>query len=326
MSINTHDRIISELEERIRTLLTAETLESVIEIVREVLAGYEINLILKEEVGKDFMLEAYLDALKVEGRSEKTLFRYRYVIFKMLQRMEATTKNITTYHLRKYLSEEKDRGISERTIKGERAVFSSYFNWLHREDMIEKNPMRNIGQIKCPKKVKKVFSQTDIEKMKWGCKTPRDKAIVCFLKATGCRISEMTNLNREDVNLEKMECTVFGKGSKERTVYLDPVAVMTLKEYLDGRTDDMSPLFLNKRRERFKPGGVRYMLKQLGIKEGIDHVHPHKFRRTEATTLIKHGMAIQEVAKILGHENLDTTMDYVVMDQVDVKNSYHKYA
>jgi len=326
MSINTYDEITGELEERLRTLLTAETLESVNEIVREVMTGYEINRIVKEEEGKDFMMEAFLDALKVEGKSEKTIVRYKYVICRMLQKMEVTSKNITTYQIRKYLSEEKDRGISESTIKGCRAVFSSYFNWLHREDLIEKNPMRNIGQIKCQKKVKKVFSQTDIERMKWGCKTPRDRAIVCFLKATGCRISEMTSLNREDVNLEKRECTVLGKGNKERTVYLDPVAAMTLKDYLDGRKDDEKPLFLNKRRERFQPGGVRYMLKQLGIQEGIEHVHPHKFRRTEATMLIKHGMAIQEVARILGHEKLDTTMDYVVLDQVDVKNSYQKYS
>ena len=148
---------------------------------------------------------------------------------------------------------------------------------------------------------------------------------MCFLMATGCRISEMVGLDRDQVNLDWMECTVLGKGNKERTVYLDEIAVLTLREYLDGRKDTEQALFLGKRKMRLLPGGVRVMLQQLGERAGVEKVHPHKFRRTRATNLIRHGMPIQEVATILGHEKLDTTMQYVVMDQAGVKSNFNKF-
>ena len=144
--------------------------------------------------------------------------------------------------------------------------------------------------------------------------------------STGCRISEMTQLNRNDIDLTNLECTVLGKGNKERTVYLDPVAAMLIRDYLNERIDDYPALFIGKGTDRISPHGVRFMLNKVAEKSSVDHVHPHKFRRTLATNLIRHGMPIQEVASILGHDKLDTTMQYVVLDKTEVKHSYMKYA
>jgi site-specific recombinase XerD len=230
------------------------------------------------------------------------------------------------YHLRRWLADEKARGISDRTLEGDRQVFSSYFGWLHREGLIASNPVGNLGAIKYQKKEKDIFSDTDIERMKFGAACVRDRAIVHFLRATGCRISEMTQLNRDDVDFANLECRVLGKGNKERTVYLDAVAAMVLQSYLKSRTDACPALFIGKGSDRLTPGGVRFMLSKLGQSSQVQHVHPHKFRRTTATNLIRHGMPIQEVAAILGHDKLDTTMQYVVLDKSIIKSSYQKYA
>ena len=248
------------------------------------------------------------------------------MIGKMMEFVKVPTRRISVYHLRNYLTHEKERGICERTLEGYREIFSAYFNWLQRESLIERNPCANLGVIKVPKKEKKTYSEIDIEKLVRGCKTKRDRAIIHFLASTGCRISEMTGLDRDAINLDSLECVVHGKGNKDRTVYLSQVAGMMLGEYLKTRTDDNPALFVGRGNVRLHPGGVRAMLKELANESGVDHVHPHKFRRTLATELSRHGMPIQEVANILGHEKIDTTMQYVVLNKDDIRSSYRRYA
>ena len=308
--------------------LTVDGMEKVHRTLIEILSHFDVERIRIKgpDGGCDDFLENYLKALSVQGRSQKTIERYNYILKKMNCSLDIATKEITVYHLRKYLADEKERGLSERTLESTRQVFSAYFNWLQREHLIDSNPCSNLGAIKFPKKQKDIYSETDFERLKMNCRTVRDRAIVCFLQSTGCRISEMTQLDREDVDINALECTVFGKGSKERTVYLNSVAGMMLKEYLDSRKDDYPALFVGKGTDRMTPHGVRKMLTELGWKSNVNHVHPHKFRRTTATNLIKHGMPIQEVAAILGHDKLDTTMQYVVLDKTDIKNSYRKYS
>ena len=235
-------------------------------------------------------------------------------------------EHITVHHLRRFLSDEKARGLSDRTLDGMRQVFSAYFNWLKREDLIEKNPTVNLGSIRYAKKQKELLSDADIEILKFASKTTRDRAIICFLIATGCRIGEIVQLNRDDVDFVRMKCKVLGKGNKERTVFLDQIAAMTLQKYLEERTDLCPALFIGKGTSRLKAPAIRKMLNCLSEETGISHVHPHKFRRTMATNLIKRGMPIQEVAAILGHDKIDTTMEYVVLDLETIKHQYQKYA
>jgi site-specific recombinase XerD len=290
---------------------------------------FEIIEIGQRLNGTDDLLDCYLDALKVEGRSQKTLERYEYVIRRMMKAVAVPTRQITVYHIRSYISAEQNRGISEGTLDGIRQVFSAYFGWLHREGLIERDPMGNIGAIKAQKKKKQIYSAVDIEKLDDGCAdlryATRNRAIVAFLRSTGCRISEVTGLNRDSVDLKALEVVVLGKGNKERKVYLDEVTGMLLQEYLNERKDDCEALFAGAQGERLKPGGIRAMLNKLGSMANVEHVHPHKFRRTLATNLNRRGMPIQEVANILGHEKLDTTMKYVVLNDEDLKRSYRRY-
>ena len=326
MAIEAKAVFLKDVEQSLATILTAADMIQTMSAITDVLARYRMESLRLDTTDTDDMLDAYLDALSVQGRSPKTITRYRYILTRMRESVHVPTRSVTVYHLRRYLSDEKAQGISDRTLESTRQVFGAYFNWLHRERLIEVNPCANLGAIKYQKRQKDLYSDVDMERMKFGCKSIRDRAIICFLKATGCRISEMCGLNRDDVDLKEMECKVLGKGNKERIVFLDQVAAAVLESYLATRTDDHPALFIGKGTDRLKPGGVRKMLVDLGAAAHVNHVHPHKFRRTTATTLIKHGMPIQEVAAILGHDKLDTTMQYVVLNKDDIASAYKKYA
>ena len=314
------------LEKELADTVTVEQMAAIRRAVMNVADMFDMREIRQEEIKKDDMIKCYLGALSVQCRSEKTLARYEYIIKRMMEHVGVPTRQITVYHLRNYLAAEKARGISDSTLEGLRQVFSAYFNWLQRESLIERNPTANLGAIKKALKVKKTYTDIDIEKLINVCHSVRDKAIIHFLASTGCRISEMTGLDRDAVDLERLECVVHGKGNKERTVFLSPVAGMWLAEYLEGRKDDHPALFVSRLKARLNPGGVREMLNVLAAEAGVEHVHPHKFRRTLATDLARHGMPIQEIAALLGHERIDTTMTYVVRDKETIRSNVRRYA
>jgi len=328
MSIESKQLMMHEIGNELKNILTGVAADSVMQAISEVMGKYEIEHAAEDapDAEGQELLDAYLSAKRIEGRSEKTLERYRYIITKVLKKVEVPIRKISVFHIRKYFSQEKERGISDRTLESTREVLSAYFGWLQKEGLLQGNPINNMGAIKYPKVSRLPFTQTDIEKLKEGCKTVRDKAIVSFLLSTGCRISEMCALNREDVDFQAMECIVMGKGAKERTVFIDAVTAMYLLRYFHERRDASKALFAGKRGERLTPGGVRNMLRQVSEKTGVENVHPHRSRRTLATQLIEHGMPIQEVAVLLGHDQIDTTMTYVYIDKSSVKNAYKKYA
>lgn len=327
MAIDAKMNFLGQIERKFATLITMDDMTKCMSVISDVLESFDMRLCKRwGEEEKDDLLDSFISAMRVSGKSEKTIARYAYIIGKFMKFVKVSTRSVNPYHVRNWLAKEKERGIQDSTLEGNRQVLSSYFGWLHREGLIEKNPISNVGTIKCQKKQKQIYSDIDLELLNSHCKTLRDKVILHFLASTGCRISEMTSLNRDAVDLNKLECTVHGKGNKDRTVYLDAVTGMLLKQYLNGRKDKCEAMFVGCRFERLEPGGVRCMMKELGKASGVEHVHPHKFRRTLATELTRHGMPIQEVANILGHEKLDTTMRYVVLNNESVKASYRKYA
>lgn len=203
MALESKAVFLKEVERQLSSTLCLNDMRSTMHVLADTLAQFTMETQRPEAELPDDLLDAYISALSVEGRSPKTLERYRYIISRMRKAVNVQTRQITVYHLRKYLSDEKARGISDRTLESTREVFSSYFNWLHREGLIDTNPVSNLGVIKYLKKQKDLYSDVDIERMKFACKSLRDRAIICFLKATGCRISEMVQLNRTDVDLEQ---------------------------------------------------------------------------------------------------------------------------
>lgn len=325
MSIGDKQNLIktieTELGKKLNSVSTADAMTSIVAI----LGQYNVDRIAFSNAAEDDFLQAFLDSKQIEGRSEKTLDHYEYILKRMFKAVGVPTGSITVYHLRSYMMQMRNDGISDRTLEGIRCVFSSFFGWLKKEKLITDNPCDNLGSIKHIKKIRLPFSDVEIELLKEHCPTDRDRALICFLLATGCRISEVCNLDIADVDFQSMECKVLGKGNKERTVFLDDVAAMQLKRYLSTRNDASPALFIGKGTERMTAGGVRFRLNTIAQRANVSNVHPHRFRRTLATNLIDRGMPIQEVASILGHENINTTMTYVCINKSNVKNAYKKY-
>jgi site-specific recombinase XerD len=272
------------------------------------------------------MMEAFLDALSIEGKSVETIKLYRGKIRRLLEYSGTAARCITTYHIRQFLADEKARGLKDSTLQNTRNVLSSFFGWLHRDGLIQRNPIWNISPIKVQKRVKEVYSDVDYERLKDGCKRLRDKAIVMFLRSSMCRISEVVRLNRDDVDLSRLRFIALGKGNKERVAYIDEVTADVLKQYLDSRTDDLPALFIGQKMNRLTDSGVRNMLRVLAGRMDVEHAHPHKFRTTTITNLVARGMAIERVAQLAGHERIDTTMRYVKVNQNQVENDFRKFA
>jgi len=187
--------------------------------------------------------------------------------------------------------------------------------------------MRRIHKIKTKQPVKEVISDEAIEKLRDSCVCARDLAMIDLLYSTGIRVGELVNLNIDDVNFEDRECVVFGKGDKERKVYFDAKAKLHLQNYIDERTDNNPALFvtLDAPHDRLKISGVEIRVRELGRSQNLSKIHPHKFRRTMATRAIDKGMPIEQVQKILGHSQIDTTMQYAIVNQNNVKSSHQRY-
>ena len=328
MNILAKQTFTSEIELAVGNFLTVTDTKKVTDVVTDKLSGYEMTENKSSEIDSDSMdfLNLFLDAKIIEGRSEKTVERYSYILERMIQDVGCPVEKITKYHIRTYLMSLKEHGLQDSSIEGVRACISSFFTWLWKEGLIQRNPCANIAAIKCQRKIRQPFSEMEIAKIKESCHTLRDKALISFLLSTGCRISEICALNRDDVDFKELECKVLGKGNKERTVYINSECALALKNYINARTDDSPALFEGRGTKRLGPHGARFALKLIEDESGVVNIHPHRFRRTLATSLINHGMPIQEVAFVLGHEKLDTTMRYVYMEKNNVKNSYRKYA
>ena len=272
--------------------------------------------------------EEFLSAKQVEGCSERSVSYYSSTLDNLIKTLEKPFNQIETEDLRVYLSEyQKKNNASKQTIDNIRRILSSFFTWLEDEDYILKSPVRRIHKIKTMKQVKETYSDEALERLRDNCKTIRDLALIDMLASTGMRVGELVKLNRVDVDFVNRECVVLGKGSKERVVYFDARTKLHLQNYLNSRTDDNEALFVSllEPHNRLEIAGVEIMLRKLGRSLEINKVHPHKFRRTLATRAIDKGMPIEQVQKLLGHQKIDTTMEYAIVDQQNVKNSHKKY-
>lgn len=283
---------------------------------------------VEETIENDRLLELFLSAKRVEGCSERTIKYYGTTIVKMLKQIDKGVKHIGTDDLREYLAYcQNSSNAGKVTIDNIRRIMSTFFSWLEEENYILKSPVRRIHKVKTGKNVKETYSDETLELLRDNCDNLRDLALIDLLSSTGMRVGELVKLNRTDINFENRECVVFGKGDKEREVYFDARTKIHLQNYLNSRTDNNPALFvtLNKPNNRLQISGVEIRMRELGKRLNINKVHPHKFRRTLATRAIDKGMPIEQVQKLLGHQKIDTTLEYAMVNQNNVKNSHRKY-
>ncbi len=274
------------------------------------------------------LLQSFIAAKSIEGCSKKTLHYYETTIKEAITAIDKPIIHISTDDIRSYLSHfQQRRNINKVTLDNIRRIFSTFFVWLENEDYILKSPVRKIHKVKIMQTVKETLTDEEIEKIRESCTTKRDLAIIDTLLSTGIRVGELVLLDRNDLDFQERECTVLGKGNKERLVYFDAKAKMHLLEYLKSRKDENPALFVSLKapHERMTISAIELRIKQIGKAAIAKRVYPHMFRRTLATMAIDKGMPIEQVQTLLGHVKIDTTLHYAMVNQENVKNSHRKF-
>ena len=321
--------LIKDVIQGMLSYLNNAQCEKLQEVLQYTLARYEVMETEQQESrSEQNYVELFLSAKRIEGCSEKSLKYYKATIEMMIVTVGKNIKHIETDDIRRYLTEyQKNKKSSKVTIDNIRRILSSFFSWLEDEDYILKSPVRRIHKVKTVTNIKETYSDEALELMRDNCTELRDLAIIDMLASTGMRVGEMVLLNRNDIDFNERECIVFGKGSKERVVYFDARTKIHLQNYLENRIDDNPALFVSLKapHKRLQIGGIETRLREFGKQLGLHKVHPHKFRRTLATMAIDKGMPIEQLQQLLGHRKIDTTLQYAMVKQSNVKIAHRKY-
>lgn len=322
-------KIVAAVVQGMLPYLNNAQTEKLQEVLLHTLWDYDISVSDgKAERQEQDLLSLFLAAKRIEGCSEKSLKYYQATTQAMLDGIGKPIKEIVTGDIRQYLTNyQRERHSSRVTIDNIRRILSSFFSWLEDEDYILKSPVRRIHKVKTASNIKETYSDETLELMRDSCSEMRDLAMIDLLASTGMRVGEMVLLNRDDVDFAERECVVFGKGDKERMVYFDARTKLHLQTYLDSRNDNNPALIVSLKApfSRLSIGGVETRLRELGRQLGVHKVHPHKFRRTLATMAIDKGMPIEQLQQLLGHKRIDTTLQYAMVKQSNVKLAHRKY-
>ena len=323
------EKVIKEIEQKMASILNNEQKEKLKEVLLYTFYNIEVTSI-KDELVEDTTdyAKMFIAAKRIEGCSERTLNYYETTIKTMVEKLSKKVNSIETEDLINYLSEyQAKNNCSKVTIDNVRRILSSFFAWLEDEDYIMKSPVRRIHKVKATQTVKETYTDEELEEMRDACVEIRDLAMVDFLASTGVRVGELVNLDRVDIDMQERSCVVLGKGGKEREVYFDARTKIHLQNYLNSRIDNNPALFVSLLRpyDRLKISGVEIRLRELGKRINIKKIHPHKFRRTMATKAIDKGMPIEQVQVLLGHRKIDTTLQYAMVNQNNVRNSHKKF-
>lgn len=276
--------------------------------------------------GYNFMqtVKVYIVSRSIEGLSITTAKMYTSILKKFSNDIHKNIEEITSNDIRVWLYKQ-EQCVKKRTAELYRLILSGFFKWATQEQRIQHNPMQKLKHIKYEKKKRTPLNQFQLQYIRNACETIRDKAMIETLYSTGCRVSELTNIRKEDINWHSSQMLVLGKGNKYRTVYLNAKANIALKTYLNSRTDDSDFVFVSYRapHNKMTKSGVERVVKLISQKAGVK-ITPHVIRHTTATVAVQNGMPIQDIQKLLGHANINTTMIYADIPQEDVKNMHKK--
>ena len=327
------NQLIAEITRQMIPYLDNAQMEQLQDVLQHCMWNVQIvetpdAVLQQDKESNEDLLNMFLSAKRVEGCSDKTLNYYENSIRRLFSAVDCHVTHMQTDDLRTYLSDYQQKSqCSKSNIDNIRRILSSFFTWLEDENFIIKSPVRRIHKIRSSQTVKETYSDESLETMRDQCGCLRDLAMIDLLASTGMRVGELVRLNIDDIDFENRECVVFGKGSKERPVYFDARTKIHLKNYLESRNDSNPALFVSllSPYNRLEISGIEVRLRKLGRKLGITKVHPHKFRRTLATRAIDKGMPIEQVQQLLGHAKIDTTMQYAMVNQNNVKFSHRKY-
>ena len=324
------EQFIQAIKTKLAYLVDADTADKVIGIVTLELKDYDLakrstELTLYDDENQK-VVKSFLGCLMVEGKSNGTIEQYGY----SLKRLFAFVGNrkyseITTADIMAWLAQMKLSGTKSTSVRNQRSNVSPFFTWLYNNRMIERNPIDPIKPIKVPRKEKSAFSSEEIDTIRSICKNPYERALVETLLSSGLRINELANLKTQDVDFDKLTVHVKnGKGGKDRTVFITPVAKKYILQYLAWNRHKSEYVFTTRLDGKYSTNGFGYTMREMSKMCGI-HIHPHRFRRTLATDLARKGMPIQEIQKLLGHSKISTTQTYIETRLEKVEASYRQY-
>lgn len=304
----------------------------VLECLDIVAASFEIRS--REQLPRDpEVLTMFLDAKDVEEKSGGTLKLYRSVLSRFLRSVSRPVSKITTADIRRYLSSCKQSGHKNSTIGNTRRILSSFFEWCVLEEICHVNPVRRVSAIRQEKSPRKSMKRVELEHLRNACTSAREKALVDFLYSTGVRVSECCAVRIDRIDWERKTVLIeHGKGDVTRTTYLNPEAEVSLRAYLDSRTDDSPYVFARSRGKSDKPldaKTIQETISRIVVRSGRSfsvRITPHVFRHTIATVLLRNGMPVEQVQRFLGHANINTTMIYAEVRDEDVRRSHSLYA
>lgn len=329
--IDCRTKMTEEVLNNLSSKFSTDVLNEISNAITLALSNYDIkerctDLTIKDNQNNR-LLKRYMACLSVDGKSMKTIGVYYLVLNRFSEFIGCPLTKVGTYDIRFYLATMKQNGVSNRTLENYRSYISAFYQWLLREDFIQKNPCEKILPIKYKEEIRLPFSDVEIDSIRMNCKSERDRAIVELLLSSGIRAAEFSNLNIDDIDFQNKSIHIReGKGAKERISYITDVCSIHLKKYLESRKDNENALFLSSRsNRRLSSAGLKYMLREISKRSHVDNIHPHRFRRTFATNLARRGMDVQTIAKLMGHSNLQTTMIYVNLDSNKVMDSYKTY-
>lgn len=329
------EQVIGEVERMCVGFLTPDQIRQVTGVLGValqdcVISKAETALSTEFAISNDEYVRRFIALKMVKGCSERTVRYYHKTLIHFFLMITKPVPNIEANDIRAYLAvRERRDGVSKTTMDNELRVVRSFFRTMLTEEYISRDPTLKIDKIKAPKKVKKPFSELELEKIRAACKNEKQRAIVEVLYSTGCRVSELVGIDRDEIDGDQV--IVHGKGAKDRICYLNPRAKLAVDAYLATRKDNYPALFIGENicthelSERIDKGSIEQIVRKIGKRAGVENVHPHRFRRTAATLALRRGMPIDQVSKMLGHEQLSTTQVYAITDQYDLKRSHEKY-
>ena len=330
MSKDYRTALVRDVEALLSTRFSQDQISMISNAVIKALGEYEITERCTDIVPLDDtnerLIKRFTACLKVDGKSDNTIYQYVRSVRKLSEAICKPLTEMGTYDIRFFLAIEQERGLSSQTRENTRANLSAFFQWMASDEIIPKNPVAKLKPIKCPVEVRKPFSEVEIDALRSACRTLKERAIMEMLLSTGVRVSELASMEVQDIDFTALSVhVVHGKGAKERMTYTTPVGVKHLQAYIKDRKENGTALFYNRNHECLTDGGIRFILNELAERAKVENVHPHRFRRTFATNLAKRGMEIQEIQRLLGHSNINTTMTYVCVDDTRVQASYRRY-
>lgn len=330
MSKDYRTEFIRTVETTLINHFDPEQVSLISNVLAKTLAEYEITdrctSIEPYDGGNERIIKQYAACLIVDGKSKNTVAQYVRTCRKLFELIGKPFTEMNAYDVRFYLAKEMERGLSDQSRENQRANLSAFFQWMVNEEIIPKNPIAQIKPIKCHQEVKKAFSDIEIDALRSACKSLKERALIEFLLSTGARVSEVAEMKVQDVSVETLSVHILhGKGDKERITYTTAVGMKHLLAYIHSRKETGDALFYSKNHEPIRTSGIRFILNNVAKRAGVSNVHPHRFRRTFATNLSKRGMAVQEIQKLMGHANINTTLVYIATDDSMVQASYKKY-